>query len=171
MSVTPPIIRSHSQSRHSPNVKPLERSGSSALIERPSRLARPPERLGGSSTPTPASRSCRAAVRTSTKASAGVSCIVSGVALSRPRSMAGNTLRARPMPSSSTSPGWSTRISPSCSGSAPAAQAAAAGSFRLGSASACSPKRSSQRSSPSGGVCSSRQVRAAAKPPAMPSLQ
>ena len=171
VSVTPPIIRSQLQSRDSPRVKPLDRSGRSALIANPRRLARPPDRLGGSSTPMPALRSWCVAVRTKTNASAGVSCIVSGVALSSPRSIGGNTVRARPRPSSSTSPAWSTLISPSWSVSAPEAQAAAAGSLRLGSASACKPNFRSQSSSPSFGVFSSRQVRAAAKPPAIPSRQ
>ncbi|CAI8157893.1 MAG: Uncharacterised protein [Prochlorococcus marinus str. MIT 9215] len=171
VSVTPPIISSQLQSRDSPSVKPLEVSDSSALIARPKRLAKPPERLAGNSTPTPTSRNWFAAVRTSTKASAGVSCIDSGVALSRPRSMGSKTVKARPIPSRRTSPGRSTLISPSCSTSEPAAQAAAAGTFRLGSASACKAKRMSQRSSPSAGVNSSRHVLAAATLPATPSRQ
>ena len=169
--VTPPIINSQLQSRVSPKVNPLDLSESSALIARPSRLASPPERLAGNSTPTPTSRSWVAAVRTNTKASAGVSCIASGVALSRPRSIGANTVRARPMPSSSTSPGCSTRISPSCITWDPAAHAVAAGTLRVGSASACKAKRSSQRSSPSAGVKSSIQALAGATLPATPSRQ
>ncbi|CAI8249797.1 MAG: Uncharacterised protein [Prochlorococcus marinus str. MIT 9313] len=169
--VTPPIMSSQLQSRVSPKVKPLDLSDSSALIARPRRLASPPERLAGNSTPTPTSRSWAAAVRTNTKASAGVSCIASGVALSRPRSIGANTVRARPMPSSSTSPGCSTRISPSCRTLGPAAQAAAAGTLIVGSASACKAKRSSQRSSPSPGVKSSKQALAGATLPATPSRQ
>ena len=164
-------MNSHSQVSVSPKVKPRDFSGSSALIDRPNRLARPPARLAGSTTPTPTSRSWWAPVRTSTNASAGVSCIVSGVAESSPRTIGSNTVRARPMPSSSSSLGWGTATSPICRPRSPAAQTAAAGTRRLGSASACSPKRSSHSSSPSAGVNSSRQVRAGSTLPATPSRQ
>ena len=164
-------MNSQCHTRVSPRVKPREVSGSSAVIARPRRLARPPERLSGSTTPTPTSRSWAAAVRTSTKASAGVSCIVSGVVASSPRSIGSNTVRARPRPSSSSSLGWGTATSPSCRVRSPDDQATAAGTRRLGSASACRLKLSSHSSSPSAGVNSSRQARAGATRPATASRQ
>ena len=169
--MTPPIISSHDQLRSSPRLKPRERVGSSATIDRPRRLARPPLRLGGSTTPTPTSRSWAAAVRTSTKASAGVSCMVSGAAASRPRSIGSNTCRARPRPSSNSRPGWLTLTSPIWRVVSPALQTAPAGSRRLGSASAWREKRSSQSSSSGGGANSSRQARAGATRPATASRQ